>query len=249
MITADTPRPPLSKLRHAEWTTVPNPAPRRRGRPVRLDRETILAATDRMLSTDGAANFSMRRLAAQLEVSTAAIYHHFPTKGALFFAVLDARADDLRKPDLPADPTDRLVAIVGYLIDTLHELPWVVDILVRGETYGRAAMWILDEFVGAARALGATETDAVYFYSVLWRFTLGELTARRAAHDRNAAVARGEAPPHWTESAGPDLLDDFPSVVALLPQWTTAVAAYDTDKAIRAIVDGLVANLDSTTER
>ncbi|SLI62771.1 Uncharacterised protein [Mycobacteroides abscessus subsp. abscessus] len=38
-------------------------------------------------------------------------------------------------------------------------------------------------------------------------------------------------------------------MVALLPQWTTAVAAYDTDKAIRAIVDGLVANLDSTTER
>ncbi|MGK8522561.1 TetR/AcrR family transcriptional regulator [Nocardia asteroides] len=225
---------------------MPNQEPRRRGRPVRLDRETILAATDRMLTADGATGFSMRRLAGRLGVSTAAIYHHFPTKGALFFAVLNARAEDLRQPHLPADPRDRLAAIVLYLIDTLHELPWVVDILLTGETYGRAAMWILDEFVGCARALGATEEQAVYLYSVLWRFTLGELTARRAADDRADAARRGEASPHWTASAAPDLLDDFPAAVAVLPQWTTAVARYDAAKAVRDIIDGLVANLAPT---
>lgn len=224
---------------------MPNPAPRKRGRPVRLDRETILAATDQMLSADGAETFSMRRLAGRLAVSTAAIYHHFPTKGALFFAVLDARADELRQPELPPEPRDRLTAIVTYLIDTLYELPWVVDILVTGETYGRAAMWILDEFVTAATSLGATEAEAVYMYSVMWRFTLGELTARRAAAERAAAGRRGQSPPHWTESATPDLLGDFPSIVTLLPQWTTVTAGYDTAKAVRDIIDGLVANLGS----
>ncbi|WP_369028653.1 TetR/AcrR family transcriptional regulator, partial [Nocardia farcinica] len=88
---------------------MPNSAPRRRGRPIRLEREAVLAATDDMLATEGAGAFSMRRLAGRLGVSTAAIYHHFPTKGALFFAVLNARADDLRQPRLPADPRDRLV--------------------------------------------------------------------------------------------------------------------------------------------
>lgn len=224
---------------------MPNPAPRKRGRPVRLDRETILAATDHMLTTDGAKTFSMRRLAGRLGVSTAAIYHHFPTKGALFFAVLNARADELGRPELPADPRDRLAAIVRYLIDTLYELPWVVDILITGETYGRAAMWILDEFVTSATALGATEAEAVYMYSVVWRFTLGELAARRAADERSAATRRGQPPPHWTESAAPDLLDDFPSVVPLLPRWTTVVAGYDSAKAVRDIIDGLVANLGS----
>lgn len=185
----------------------------------------------------------MRRLAGRLGVSTAAIYHHFPTKGALFFAVLNARADDLQQPDLPADPRDRLVAIILYLIDTLHELPWVVDILLTGETYGRTALWILDEFVGCARTLGATEEQAVYLYSVLWRFTLGELTARRAADERADATRRGQAPPHWTESAAVDRLDDFPAAVGVLPQWTTAVARYDVRKAVSDVVDGLVANL------
>lgn len=226
---------------------MPNPATRKRGRPVRLDRETILAATDQMLTADGARAFSMRRLAGRLEVSTAAIYHHFPTKGALFFAVLDARAEELRKPELPLDPRDRLTAVVIYLIDTLYEFPWVVDILITGETYGRAAMWILDEFLTSATSLGATATEAVYMYSVMWRFTLGELAARRAAAERSAAARSGQAPPHWTESAAPDLLDEFPSVVPVLPQWTTAVAGYDSAKAVREIIDGLVANLGATS--
>ncbi|WP_370012044.1 TetR/AcrR family transcriptional regulator [Nocardia cyriacigeorgica] len=224
---------------------MPNSAPRRRGRPIRLEREAVLAATDDMLATEGAGAFSMRRLAGRLGVSTAAIYHHFPTKGALFFAVLNARADDLRQPRLPADPRDRLVAIVVYLIDTLRELPWVVDILLTGETYGRAAMWILDEFVGCARALGATDEQAIYWYSVLWRFTLGELTARRAADERADAAAHGQTPPHWTDSAAPDLLDSFPAALAVVPHWTAAVARYDTEKAVRDIVEGLAANLPS----
>ncbi|MCA2207870.1 TetR/AcrR family transcriptional regulator [Nocardia rosealba] len=227
---------------------MPTSTPRRRGRPVRLERDAVVAATGDMLATDGADAFSMRRLAGRLGVSTAAIYHHFPTKGALFFAVLDARADDLRKPDLPEDPRDRLVAVVLYLIETLHELPWVVDILVTGETYGRAAMWILDEFVSCARALGATEEQAVYLYSVLWRFALGELTARRAADDRADATRRGHAPPHWTESAATDLLDEFPAAVGVLPQWTTAMARYDVRRAVGDVVDGLVANLAPTDD-
>ncbi len=229
---------------YAQWDLVSNSAPRKRGRPVRLERETILAATDEMLTADGARTFSMRRLAGRLDVSTAAIYHHFPTKSALFFAVLDARAEELQRPQLPADPRNRLAAIIIYLIDTLHELPWVVDILNTGETYGRAAMWILEEFITTAKALGADDTYAAYMYSVLWRFTLGELSTRRAAEERSAAARHGKAPVHWTESATAEQLGDFPSVVRLLPQWTAAMAGYDASQAARDIIDGLVANLD-----
>ncbi|NKY59031.1 TetR/AcrR family transcriptional regulator [Nocardia flavorosea] len=225
---------------------MPNPAPRKRGRPIRLDREAILAATDQMLTTGGAESFSMRRLAGRLGVSTAAIYHHFPTKGALLFAVLNTRADKLQRPQLPTDPRDRLAAIIAYLIDTLYELPWVADVLSTGETYGRAAMWILDEFVSTAQTLGATDTEAAYMYSVMWRYTLGELSARRADDERSAAARRGKPPAHWTESATPEQLGDFPSIVRLLPQWTTAMKSYNSSKAIRDVIDGLVANLGRT---
>ncbi|MEV3963366.1 helix-turn-helix domain-containing protein [Nocardia sp. NPDC050193] len=222
---------------------MPNPTPRRRGRPVRLDRDAIVAATDAMLAANGTPAFSMRRLADRLDVSTAAIYHHFPTKGALFFAVLDARAEQLQRPELPTDPRDRLAAIVTYLIDTLHELPWAVDILSTGESYGRAAMWILDEFISAARALDATYAEAIAMYATMWRFTLGELAARKAAEERSTAVRRGRALPHWTESAEPNLAGEFPSIVPLLPEWSALVKSYDPEKAVRAVIDGLVANL------
>lgn len=152
----------------------------------------------------------MRRLARELDVSVAAIYYHFPTKNALFFAVLSARADELERLTLPEDPRERLVTIVVYLIDTLHRLPWVLDILVTGETFGRAAMWILDEFVRAANELGASDEDAVVLYGVMWRFALGELMARRAAEKRDQAAADGRPPAHWTEAATPNSSPDSP---------------------------------------
>ncbi|WP_240772290.1 helix-turn-helix domain-containing protein [Nocardia sp. CS682] len=39
-----------------------------------------MAATTRMLDGGGAEAFSMRKLADELGVSTAAVYHHFPPK-------------------------------------------------------------------------------------------------------------------------------------------------------------------------
>ncbi|MEU6562859.1 TetR/AcrR family transcriptional regulator [Nocardia nova] len=214
--------------------------PRKRGRPIRLDRDTVVVTASRLLATDGAAGFSLRGLARELGVSTAAIYHHFPTRNDLFFAVLSARADELERPPLPGDPRERLVTIVVYLVDILHRLPWVVDILITGETFGRAAMWILDEFVRAANELGADDEKAIYLYGVMWRFVLGELISRRAAEDRARAAAEGHPPQHWTDTATPEMLADFPNVVRLLPQWPGAVAHYDTATATRDMLNGLL---------
>lgn len=215
-------------------------AARKRGRPIKVGRDAVVTATTQLLATEGVDGFSMRRLARELGVSTAAIYHHFPTKNALFFAVLSARADELDRPWLPDDPRDRLVTIVVYLIDTLHQLPWVLDILVTGETFGRAAMWILDEFVRAANELGASDDEAVYAYNVMWRFALGELITRRAADERDEATAAGNPPPHWTDVATPEVLAEFPTVVRLLPRWSHHTARYDTAAAARHMINGLL---------
>ncbi|MEV5650923.1 TetR/AcrR family transcriptional regulator [Nocardia sp. NPDC052254] len=216
-------------------------AGRKRGRPILLDREAVVSTTARLLATAGVAGFSMRGLARELGVSTAAVYHHFPTRSELFFAVLSARADELDRPPLPSDPRERLVAVVVYLIDTLHQLPWVLDILVTGETFGRAAMWILDEFVQAAHELGADDEKAIYVYGVMWRFVLGELMTRRAADERaRATVAAGRPPRHWTDTATAEMLADFPNVVRVLPQWSRSIARHDTTTATRDMLDGLL---------
>lgn len=215
---------------------------RRRGRPIRLPREAVVDAAARLLADEGEAAFSMRRLAGDLEVSTAAIYHHFPTKAALFTAVLGNLADDLPRPTLPEAPRERLIAIVGYLIDTLHRLPWVADILVTGQSTGRSAMWMLNEFVDAAAELGASDRRAGYMYLTVWRFVVGELMSRRAAathHDTSAEPAV----PYWSDLITVDQLAEFPTAARLLPQWADIRAEFRTETAVVDVIDGLIASI------
>ncbi|MFI6865398.1 TetR/AcrR family transcriptional regulator [Nocardia sp. NPDC050406] len=215
-------------------------APRRRGRPVRVTRDEVVAATTRMLADGGADAFSMRKLAEELGVSTAAVYHHFPARAQLFIAVLSARAEQLPPPDLPEDPRERLVALISYLIEVLRELPWVAELLVGGESFGRAALWILDEFIRTARELGASDHYASYMYSALWRFVLGELLMLRAEAERAAA---DEPRPRWTDFLRPEELDEFPEVARLLPEWAAVREHYSARTAVAHFVDGLLANL------
>ncbi|SUD48880.1 division inhibitor protein [Nocardia otitidiscaviarum] len=218
--------------------------PRRRGRPVRVSRADIIAATTRLLAAGGKDAFSMRKLADELGVSTAAVYHHFPAQAQLFIAVLSARAEELPAPRLPQDPRERLVALIAYLIDILQELPWVAELLVGGESFGRAALWILDEFIRSARALGASPQYAAYMYSALWRFVLGELLMRRADAERVAAPADAR-PPRWTEFVTPEDLAEFPEVRDILPQWSAVRELLPGDTAIRRFVDGLLSGIDT----
>ncbi|MFD8104398.1 TetR/AcrR family transcriptional regulator [Nocardia fluminea] len=215
------------------------PSPRR-GRPIRLPRETVVTAATQLLATGGAEAFSMRRLADELGTSTAAIYHHFPTKAALFTVVLGALADDLQRPELPDAPRDRLIAIVCYLVDTLDQLPWVADILVTGQSFGRSAMWMLNEFVDAANELGATDRKAGYMYFTVWRFVVGELMSRRAAQTRRDTEP---TQPYWSDLITTDQLTDFPTVERLLPHWADIRAEFRTETAIADVIDGLIAGI------
>ncbi|WP_327140028.1 TetR/AcrR family transcriptional regulator [Nocardia sp. NBC_01327] len=214
----------------------------KRGRPIRMSREAIVDTTLRVLSTSGQDGFSMRGLADELGVSTAAIYHHFPTKAALFIAVLSARAAELDRPELPADPRDRLVVIINHLIEVLHQLPWVAEILVGGESFGRAALWILDEFLSAALALGASDEYAGFMYNAAWRFTLGELITRRAEDERAAEAAAGRPRPRWTDLA-PDQLEEFPTASRLLRKLTPMRDDYRSADAVAHLIDGMIAAL------
>lgn len=217
-----------------------SPTSRRRGRPVRVSRDELVAAGSRMLAEGGAAAFSMRKLASELDVSTAAIYHHFPTRAQLFIAVLSARAAELDRPELPADPRERLIAITMHLAESIQRFPWVVELLISGEFFGRAAFWILDEFINAATELGATDEYAGYMYNAAWRYVIGELLMRRAEDERRAAEQQGTHHAHWTEEVDAEEIADFPTVVRLLPKWVGIRDGYNSRTAVEHLIDGLL---------
>jgi AcrR family transcriptional regulator len=90
---------------------------------VRLDRERILDAVERIVSAEGLATLTMRRIGTELGVDPTAVYRHFRNKKAL----LDALAERLflTKPELdPEQPwQDRLRALAWHALGRYRAHP------------------------------------------------------------------------------------------------------------------------------
>ncbi|MCT9079389.1 TetR/AcrR family transcriptional regulator [Streptomyces fulvoviolaceus] len=76
------------------------------GQPSGLDRDRITEVTVRLLDAEGLAKFSMRRLAAELNVTAMSVYWYVDTKDDLLELALDAAFGELRLPDPEADGED-----------------------------------------------------------------------------------------------------------------------------------------------
>ncbi|MGO4753442.1 TetR/AcrR family transcriptional regulator, partial [Streptomyces sp. 2MCAF27] len=75
-------------------------APKRKAeqQPAGLDHVKIVAATVRLLDAEGLAGFSMRRLAAELEVTAMSVYWYVETKDQLLELALDAAMGEMSLP-------------------------------------------------------------------------------------------------------------------------------------------------------
>ncbi|MFC9910494.1 TetR/AcrR family transcriptional regulator [Streptomyces sp. NPDC059862] len=97
------------------------------GQPSGLDRERITAVTVRLLDAEGLAKFSMRRLAAELNVTAMSVYWYVDTKDDLLELALDAAYGELRLPDPDADEDwrDQLRALATEYRALLVRHPWL----------------------------------------------------------------------------------------------------------------------------
>lgn len=99
----DTKRP----ARMSVWLDGKAAAPRGRraggDQPSGLDRERITSATVRLLDAEGLAKFSMRRLAAELNVTAMSLYWYVDSKDDLLELASDAVVGEIVLPDLGGD--------------------------------------------------------------------------------------------------------------------------------------------------
>ncbi|WP_329135871.1 TetR/AcrR family transcriptional regulator [Streptomyces sp. NBC_00670] len=102
-------------------------------RPSGLDRARITAATVRLLDAEGLAKFSMRRLAADLNVTAMSVYWYVDTKDDLLELALDAAFAEISPADpgpasasaTPADWREELRALAGAYRALLVRHPWL----------------------------------------------------------------------------------------------------------------------------
>ncbi|WP_405949158.1 TetR/AcrR family transcriptional regulator [Streptomyces prunicolor] len=93
-----------------------------------LDRTRITEVTVRLLDAEGLAKFSMRRLAAELNVTAMSVYWYVDTKDDLLELALDAVFGELRLPDPEAEGEewrDQLRMLATEYRALLVRHPWL----------------------------------------------------------------------------------------------------------------------------
>ncbi|MGW2148310.1 TetR/AcrR family transcriptional regulator [Nonomuraea bangladeshensis] len=210
----------------------------RTGRPPLTSREQILAAARRIIDRDGWEKLTVRRLAAELGIGATTVYHHVRDREDLLIQLLNQHADQTLSPDLPAEPRERIVAAAVAIHDSLAAWPWAAEVLTTDGFLGRlgeSALRMVEAIVAAAVDHGCTPEQAVHVFRSIWYYTVGEILVRAHSEGRRPD---GDGRPAFF--VGVDL-SHLPRLAALGDQWP-ALAARDTYReALRAFVDGLLA--------
>ncbi len=165
----------------------------RQGRPPRMSRDKIVATAIEILTHDGYANFSMRRLAARLGASPMGIYYYFDSKDELLDFLFNRHGGvaDHRRERPSDDPFDRAVQSSVAVVRFLEARPWalagILDGYIGVEEFTRVH---LRDLADGVRALGFDEEDAAETVRGIWRIAIGEAVVGAAS----TRPARSHAP-------------------------------------------------------
>ncbi|PXX59217.1 TetR family transcriptional regulator [Nocardia tenerifensis] len=212
-----------------------NDSVRRRGRPARLSRDAILTVAQEIVESAGIDALTMRAVAERLSSSPMAIYRHVRDKDELLLLLLDRVAATLDRPDLPAEPRQRLVVLWRFLHDELAAHPWVVGVLASGDLAGRSILWLIEEILQAFLASGLDAERAGAAYRAVWQYTVGVLTIRTAMARTTSELDRPSYQAEMIAAADPV---ETPAVASFVGAWPHAWENYDF--GLDALLDGLL---------
>ena len=138
-----------------------------------LSRERIAATALELLDEEGLDAFSVRKLAARLEVGPASLYVYYRGKDEILHGVVDLVLSEL---DV-ADAADDWQVQAGSTLRSLRRLllahPAVIRILGGREVMTPNSLRMVEHSLEALREAGHTGPDAVRAYGILLTYTLG----------------------------------------------------------------------------
>lgn len=208
--------------------------PARRGRPPKLSQGQVVDAARDLVLSEGYDAVTVRRLAAELGVSTFAVHAQMGSKEELLddvvMGLVEARPTSVRTA---RSWQSGLVRYAEAMWDLLLEHPAVVEVLQRSVTAPEPVLVDLERIALLAERAGVSPADLADAYETVWSFVIGYAAAvhARARFDERAlrlarADAIAETLPHAADLAR-----------ALGAQ--DRVAAFP--RRLRALVDALAA--------
>ncbi|MFJ9679797.1 TetR/AcrR family transcriptional regulator [Streptomyces sp. NPDC101194] len=146
---------------------------RRSDQPAGLDREKITAASVRLLDAEGLAKFSMRRLAAELDVTAMSLYWYVDTKDDLLELALDSVYSEIAPPREDAHWHDRLRELATAYRHLLIRHVWVSPLAGHFLNMGPHSMLFSYAIQDVIRATGLPLHQQTGALSAVFQFVYG----------------------------------------------------------------------------
>ncbi|MFK0097777.1 TetR/AcrR family transcriptional regulator [Streptomyces sp. NPDC091040] len=220
---------------------MPQPSASRRtpGRPPRISREAIIGTARRIVEEEGVNRLTMRRLATEVGSTPMALYHHVRDKEELLVLLLDDYAvRALRRPELPTDPRERVVAAATAIHEALAACPWIVEVLTADDLMSKSALWFVEQIVSGLVEGGLSLDQAVHGYRAIWYYTAGEIVVRRTAARRRAEDDRATYREEVFSGLDPE---ELPRLAQAADRWAPLTAEDTYRDGLKALVEGLLA--------
>ncbi|WP_392671732.1 TetR/AcrR family transcriptional regulator [Streptomyces sp. LN785] len=146
---------------------------RRADQPAGLDRERITAASVRLLDAEGLAGFSMRRLAAELDVTAMSLYWYVDTKDDLLELALDSVYSEIAAPREEAHWHDRLRELATSYRELLVRHVWASPLAGHFLNIGPHSMLFSHAVQDVVRATGLPLHQQTGALSAVFQFVYG----------------------------------------------------------------------------
>jgi AcrR family transcriptional regulator len=219
----------------------------RTGRPPVTSRAEILAAARRLIDQDGWEKLTIRRLAAELGIGSTTLYHHVRDREELLILLLNEHFDQTMRPDLPADPRERIVTAATAIHDSLAGWPWAAEVLTTDGFLGRlgaSALWMVETIVAGAIDCGCTAEQGAEVFRSIWYYTAGEILVRAHTAGRHAAAQRPTQHGPYFKALD---ASEMPRLAGIGEEWPSLAARDTYPQGLRAFVDGLLTQAMSLT--
>lgn len=148
---------------------------RKPDQPDGLDRDKIVETSIRMLDAEGLAKFSMRKLAAELNVTAMSVYWYVDTKDDILELALDAafREVELPDPDRAVSWRDDLRALAESYRSMLVRHTWAAAILNTYLNIGPNALQVARAIQDIAIATGLPPAGQAGAITAVFQFVYG----------------------------------------------------------------------------
>jgi AcrR family transcriptional regulator len=138
-----------------------------------VNQERTLAVALAVADSDGIEAVTMRRLARELGVEAASLYHHVRGKAEILDGLVETVASHIELPDPSPNWREDITRRAHHTRATLREHPWAVSLMASRTSPGPATLRLLETGIRSFRQGGFTVVQAAHAISTVDSYVHG----------------------------------------------------------------------------